>query len=251
VYRISAGPATPDFSVTVSPDNPNLAPGSSVYLPVRIRRRVGISGDIALTARNLPPGVTASPTVIPPDQNQAFLILTAAPDAKPGTFGKIAVEASTQLDGKTITRPATPYEVFLINNQQQFRPSENLVVTVGPDTGWRVSVVPEAMTMSPSGGPVKVTVKLDRRGNEGDIPFAIVGVPQGVQSQGSLLFKRGTSEMTFTMTPTNGGVFAARNGSAPPSASRFLLAVVNGREGEAMQMCSPAVAVAVQPAAGK
>jgi len=243
VYRVSAGPSAPDFAVTVSPDNPNLGPGSSVYVSVRVQRRVGIRGDIEVTFPNLPPGVTASPTILRADQNQGFAILTAAADAKPGSFAIGAPVAKAVVDGKTLVRDAIPYEILRINNNNQLAPRTNMVVTIGPEMGWRVRIEPGAMTMSPEGGPVEVKVRLERNGSDGDIPFAILGVPQGIQAPGAILFKKGTNELTFTMTPSNTGVFAPRGANQPPGPTQFLLALINGREGEGMQMASPAVPV--------
>lgn len=242
VYRLCCGPAAPDFLLTVSPDNPNLGPGSSVYLQVRVQRRVGITDDIAVSFEKLPEGVTASPTVIRPNETQAFVILTASPDAKPGSFSLSDVFGTTEVDGKKITRAALPYEIYRINNNAQITYRSNMVVTVGPELGWRVTLEPGSMTMSPDGGPVTVKARLDRRGVEADLPFAILGIPDGVQAPRAILFKKGTSELTFTMTPTSTGIFAPRGANQKPM-SRFLLALVNGREGEGMMMASPAVPV--------
>ncbi|HEU4753869.1 MAG TPA: hypothetical protein VFU47_12245, partial [Armatimonadota bacterium] len=248
VYRVSAGPAEPDFRLSAGPDNPNLGPGSSVYLAVRVNGRVGIPGDIEISVEGLPPGVTASPTRLRPDENQGFITLSAAADAKPGSFSRVRVVGRATVNGKVIEREASVYEVYRINNNPQNLYRSEMVVTVGPEIGWTVSLEPGAARMSPESGPVTFTARLNRKGAEGDIPFAIVGVPQGVQGPRSLLFKRGTSELTFTLTPTQGGVFAQRGSNAP---SAFLLALVNGRDGEGMMMCSPAISVAISPAAEK
>ena len=245
VYRISAGPSEPDFTVTVTPDNPNLGPGTSVYLQLRARRRIGINGDIEVTFPNLPAGVTASPGIVSRENSDTFVVLTAAADAKPGSFSLVDAIASATVEGKTLRREVQPYEIYRINNSPLFAYRQNMVVTVGPSIGWRVAIEPGNMRMAPGGGPVEVTVKLDRNGTDGDLPFAIVGLPNGVNAPRSLLFKKGQSELKFTMTPTNQGIFAPRDGKQPPPPSQFFLAVVNGREGEGMQMCSPAVAVQI------
>ncbi|MGV3720697.1 MAG: hypothetical protein ACO1SX_07280 [Actinomycetota bacterium] len=243
VYRVLAGPAEPDFLVTVTPDNPNLGPGGSVYAQLRVQRRVGVTGDIEVTFPNLPAGVTASPVVIRRDETTAFAVLTASADAKPETFTVVDAKAKAMVNGRELTRDVLPYEIYRINNNATIAYRSNLVVTVGPPKGWRVSLTPSQMQMSADGQPVEVTVKLERNGVESDLPFAIVGVPQGVQAPRSILFRKGQNELTFTMTPTKTGIFAPRAANQPPAPTQFLLTVVNGREGEAMQMSCPPVAV--------
>jgi hypothetical protein len=250
VYRISAGPSAPDLQVTLGPDNPNLSPGASVYLPLRVVRRTGITGDITVSAENLPPGVTASPTVVPPNETQSFVILTAAPDAKPGEMSSIRVVCTATANGETIRREAMPFEIYKIGNNNLYAPRSSMVVTLGPEAGWKVSVLPASPQMSMENGPMTVTVKLQRNGFEGDLPFAIVGVPRGIQAPQAILFKKGMNEMTFTLRPGGGGGGRRnkggdqRPGEVP---SKFLIAVVHGREGEGMQVSSAAVPITVMP----
>lgn len=245
LYRVSAGPSAPDFLVTASPDNPNLGPGSSVFVQVNIQRRVGISGDIQVTFPNLPPGVTASPVLIPRGQNDGFAVLTAAADTKPGTFTVLQPVATATVDGRVLTREVLPYEIYRINNNAQIAYRSNLVVSVGPAVGWKVSVSPSSMQMSSGGKAVEVTVKLDRNGIESDLPFAIIGLPREVEGPRSILFKRGQSELTFTLTPSKNGIFAPAKAGDPPPPSKFMFTLVNGREGEGMQMCSQVVTVQI------
>lgn len=243
VYRVQAGPAAPDFLLTAAPDNPNLGPGSSLYLQVNVRRRVGITNDIEVVVKDLPAGVSASRCVIRPEENQGFMILSAAPDAKPGTFSLASVVGRTTAGGKTLERTAQPFEIYRINNNPQNIPRGTMVVSVGPPPMWTVTLEPSSVEILPQGGPVTVKARLQRKGMEGDLPFAIVGLPQGVQAQRALLFRRGTSELSFTLTPQPGnGIFARGASNAPAS---FSLAIVNGREGEAMQMASPPLQVKV------
>jgi hypothetical protein len=142
-----------------------------------------------------------------------------------------------------LTREVIPYEIYRINNNATIAYRSNMVVTVGPPKGWRVSLTPAEMKMSADGQPVEVTVKLERNGVDSDLPFAIVGIPQGVQAPRSILFRKGQNELTFTLTPSKTGIFAPRAANQPPAPTHFMLTVVNGREGEGMQMSSPPVAV--------
>lgn len=243
VYRIGAARTAPDFEWTLSPDNPNLGPGSSVYLPVQVRRRVGFSAPIEISFPQLPAGVTASPTILAPDQGSGFVILTAAADAHPGVFSLARPVAKAVVNGESLVREAIPRAVYLINNNQMVAYPRNMVVTVGPEAEWSARLEMDHADMSPGGAPVRVTLKVTRRIGDRDIPFAVVGVPPGVQGPGNLLLKKGASELSFTLTPT-GGLFQRRAADAGMP-RQFLLAVYTGREGEGMQMASPAVPITV------
>lgn len=248
IYRVSLARAEPDFRVSINPDNPNLGPGSSVFLTVRMGRRgEGAASDLEVLLRNLPPGVTASPCVIRAGENQSFIILTAAADAKPGSFSKVQVVARAKVDGKTVERPVTPYEIYRIQNQAQNVNRSDMIVSVGPAPMWTVTLEPATVKLSPKSGPVTVTARLNRNGLQGDLPFAVVGLPNGVQGPRALLFRRGSSEATFTLAPQPGtGVFASRPSAAGP-APPIAFALVNGREGEAMQMSSPLLNLQIEP----
>ena len=71
----------PIFSISVTPDNPNIGRGGTVVLTVTADRRVGFSGEIMLEVENLPPGVTASAGAILKEMGEGIITLTAAPDA--------------------------------------------------------------------------------------------------------------------------------------------------------------------------
>jgi hypothetical protein len=211
---------------------------------VRVLRRTGIPGEIQVVFPKLPAGVTASGGVIRAEENQGFVVLTAAPEAQPGAFVVTGAVARAQVEGSTIERPVAPFDVYRINNNPQITYRESMVVSVGPEPEWSVSIEPAQMAMTLDAGPVEVKVRLRRRGRTRDLPFAIVGLANGVQAPRAILFRRDAEEVTFPIRVVSQGVFATRPGGPPPP-TRFMLAVVNGREGEAMMMCSPAVPVSV------
>ncbi len=249
LYRITAGPALPDFEATIGPDNPSLGPGGSIFLPVQIRRRVGVTSDIEVTLNNLPTGITASKAVIRPDQNQGFVILTAAPDAKLGSYTLTRPVAKAVVSGQTVEREIQPLEIYLINNNRMIRPAGNMVVSVGPEPAWTVTLSVKEPRLGMDTGPLEVTVRFNRKGEGRDMPFAIVGTPSGVQAPGSILFRKGSNETTFTLRPSNQGIFARAAQDGP---QQFQIAVITGREGEGIQLAStPLVITASAPAPAK
>ena len=66
-----------------APGAPILAPGHRVGIRVIAVRSGGLTGPIRLTAKGLPPGVSAPPAVIWPQSQEGRIVLEAAPDAAP------------------------------------------------------------------------------------------------------------------------------------------------------------------------
>ena len=59
VYHLDVHPTTPDFAISVTPDNPNIGRSGTVLLEVTLQRRVGFTEPIQLSVENLPPGISA------------------------------------------------------------------------------------------------------------------------------------------------------------------------------------------------
>jgi len=114
VYNISARPARPDFAVQCDDDKSLVGPGSGYAVYMLASRRNGFTGEIKLSAENLPPGVTATTDRIPANMTQGCVVFRAAPDAKPD-FRRIRMFATAEIplaDGKTQTvrHEVTPLE---------------------------------------------------------------------------------------------------------------------------------------------
>ena len=64
VYHLDVRPTSPNFAISVTPDNPNIGRGGTVLLNVTLQRRVGFTEPILLSVEDLPPGITASQSAI-------------------------------------------------------------------------------------------------------------------------------------------------------------------------------------------
>ena len=95
-YVLEIRAPRPDFdllAMVVRPDradankmligSTSLAAGGTVAIDVLLLRRDGFSGDVTVTAEDLPPGVTAVPVVISAKARRGVVVLQAADDAKP------------------------------------------------------------------------------------------------------------------------------------------------------------------------
>ena len=159
VYHLGIEPATPDFAISVTPDNPNVGRGGTVLLTVNVLRRVGFTGEIALAVENIPPGVTASSSAILGNMNQGYITLTADADAELG-YAVVEVAGTVKtVTGEQIRRPAIPVEVYLIQNQPLTVPRSSIVVSIREAPSITVSASPGHMRIGPDTRlPLKVTV---------------------------------------------------------------------------------------------
>lgn len=112
VYRIViAPPGGPDFTLTASPDAPNVGQGGNTVITVNGNRLNGFNGDIALSVPNPPPGITVTPNVLRAGQNVTLMSLTAAPNAAIN-FTALDIVGTATIGDKTVTRRAAPLETF-------------------------------------------------------------------------------------------------------------------------------------------
>ncbi len=80
-YRLTARHSEPDFRLSMNPRNPTVPLGGAIPVTMQAFRMDGFDGPISVNFNGLPPGVTATPTVIPPGQIFATVLLKS--DGKP------------------------------------------------------------------------------------------------------------------------------------------------------------------------
>jgi hypothetical protein len=112
-YRLAISPPQPKFTVLALPDSLKLARGGSVNLKIHVDRLDGFDGDITVTLTGLPPGVTASPLVIPKGKQDAEITLTASGDAKTGPvkLEVIGTGKAGEKDLKVVSRTTETYNI--------------------------------------------------------------------------------------------------------------------------------------------
>ncbi len=247
VYHLDVRPTTPDFAISVTPDNPNIGRSGTVLLDVTLQRRVGFTEPILLSVENLPPGITASQSAILSEggNEQGYLTLTAAPDAELAYSVVQVVGTVTTTSGHQIRRAATPVEIYRIRNNDQTVQRRNIVVSVTETSPIIVSATPDEVVVTPD-GPVNVTVKVDRRkGNRQNINLTVVGLPTGVRLQRqTTVLRRNASEATLTLVPdiiSSGTEELRQNPFIGNKQTRPYTFVINASVGNRRIASSPAV----------
>jgi hypothetical protein len=192
----------PDFALTAQPDAINLAPGQTQSIVVRVTRRENLKSPITLTLQNLPPGVTASSAVVPPDDEKAIIAVTAAADATiQGAV--IAVEGRADgTDGAPLMRRARPLEVYNVNNNARTMGRSSQVVAVAntpPAFTLALKDTGETLTMTPN-QETQLTVIVNRLdGFKGEITLGIQGLPPGITAPNFVRVQGNQSVATITL----------------------------------------------------
>jgi hypothetical protein len=93
--------------------------------------RAGFDGPVRVTARDLPPGVSQQPIVIPAGRNEGDLLLTGAPESALGTQ-PLLITASAVSGGRELTATATA--ITLDGGERAFRDGFLSVLETTPFT---------------------------------------------------------------------------------------------------------------------
>ena len=109
VYRLLITAGRADFRLAATAEGGHAAAllrrGGQLGVRVAAFRRGGFDGEILVAAGRLPTGVTASPVMIGPTAGHTMLVLTAAPNAKPGD-ALIEIVGTAKIDGRSVSRTA-------------------------------------------------------------------------------------------------------------------------------------------------
>ena len=159
--------------------NVTLRPGLSTMVEVVLARRDGITGDITLTAQNLPPGVTAMPAVIQPDRQRGFVILKADQNAVPSER-PIEIMASGKGPNGTVQARAVPQEMYRMNNNPYYLTRMECMAAVRGRADFTASLVDEGPIRVYTRKGVVVRVHITRRdGFKGNVTVQMDGLPLG------------------------------------------------------------------------
>jgi hypothetical protein len=179
VYCVEARPAAAVLEAVARPASVTIRPGMATAVEVILARREGITGDVTVTAQDLPPGVTVTPAAIQPDRNRAFVILTADASAKPADHAIHIVATAKGVDGEVTTR-AVPQELYQIANDRRWHNRADCLAVVRGLPEFTASLVDSGPIRVQPKKAVEVKVKIQRReGFKGSVLIQIDGLPSG------------------------------------------------------------------------
>ena len=179
VYCVEARPASAVLEAVARPASVTIRPGMATAVEVILARREGIAGDVTVTAQDLPPGVTATPAVIQPDRNRAFVILTADAGAKPLDQAIHIMATAKGAEGDITTR-VVPQELYQIANDRRWRNRRDCLAVVRGQPEFTASLVDSGPIRVQPKKAVQVKVKIQRReGFKGTVLIQIDGLPSG------------------------------------------------------------------------
>jgi hypothetical protein len=168
VYYLDADFARPDFTLKCDPSKAMIGPGSRTAWYVQVARANGFAGPVKVEVQGLPAGVTVNPLTIPANMTQGCLVVSAAPDAKPGA-GIIRVVGTAEAvdeDKKpvTLTRTAAAVEeiYFPGGGRGRFDVTMQAAAVTGPSDVMQVKVKQTRVVLKP-GEEVKIEVEVVRR----------------------------------------------------------------------------------------
>jgi hypothetical protein len=171
-YVLESSAAAPDFTLTCDPDKLNVGPGGRVPVFVQVARRNGFSGPVTLEWDGLPPGLSASPLVIPAAMTQGVIVVSAAPDAAPAAT-LVSLKGKAETGSETgsgdghghgpLVHDATPkQEIYLPGGGRGVYAVSTLAAAVTDPSDITIEANPEAITLKP-GDKATIDVTVTRR----------------------------------------------------------------------------------------
>jgi hypothetical protein len=228
LYTVRIGPEEPDFRLVVMPHVPNdpeacvLPRGGRTYCTVYVWRQDGFSGDVELSADNLPEGVTCPPQTVGREQREGTLVLSATDDAPLGA-GKIRVKGTAVIHGKKVEREARAASVTW-SVQQNVPPVSRLdhdvVLAVRAEAPYTLTAgLDHAVVLQ--GEKVEVPVTVKRHGSDFKSPVQVAALnlpsPQGNRQQ------QLPALLTLNAGTDQGRVTLNINANAPPGRHTIVL----------------------------
>jgi len=163
-YRLRISEPKRDFTLSVTPRNPNIPQGGHIPLSVTAFRADGFNAPIRISVEDLPEGVTANESLIREGYYTTTVLLSAAPDAKLDEPAPVKVKGVAMSGSQEIVRRADYGERL------------NLL-SVTPPADIELVAHTREVVVEP-GGEAKIEVSVKRRkGFGGRVPVEVYNMP--------------------------------------------------------------------------
>ncbi|MBI3468089.1 MAG: PPC domain-containing protein, partial [Planctomycetes bacterium] len=212
VYRIRAVPFQPGFKLLARQldaqktsidkiDVPQAAAGMILVRPVRAE----YNGPVMLSAEGLPPGVTASQTVIGPGQADTVITLQAAEGATLAG-AQIRIVGTAEINGQKVIEYADASEILVTGLNNLVWPPQNLTKVLGLAVTEKPFFTLEAKLDAAAlgrGTALPITVAAKRADDfKEPITLAIQGLPPNIDL-GNAPIDKEKNESKLTLTAKN------------------------------------------------
>lgn len=208
-YRITVSSNPPQFSLAASLDTFNI-PVGGVVLATVTAVRTGHAGNIELSATNLPPGVTASKSVIGVGRNDAVMTLQAPADLPAGALFGISIVGTARIGEADVVVPADIGGVLKArNNNMRWAPAHlggYVAAAAAPAPGFSWRMEPAEVVF---GKDLSAKVKListRAAGFEETVAVAITPPQNGLPAGVTIAVKnidKGQTEAEITISANN------------------------------------------------
>jgi hypothetical protein len=152
-------PPQPDFKGIIAPFNPTMAPGGTVTIPVTLDALNGWTGDVVISATDLPKGISPSynPVVVKGGNGTCTITLAAANSVALGQ-----------------------YQIILSGNSGSLTHSTSVTITVNAAPGdFTGSILQNALNTNP-GGSVSYSLSIQPLyGFTGNVTLNVANLPAG------------------------------------------------------------------------
>ncbi len=167
-YRLTVREPVPDFTLDVTPSNPNVPRGGRQALRATAARLDGFDGPIDVEVRDLPAGLRASRNTILPGQDSTVLVLEADENATLPRAVPLNVVGRARIGDREVTRVASADDKL-----------RYLALSQSPDLYVQAD---QKEVLLEAGGTAEVSVSIRRnKGFDGRVPISVLNLPAGVR----------------------------------------------------------------------
>lgn len=166
-YRLTMREPAPDFTLNVSPRNPNIPAGGRIPVTVTALRFDDFDGPIEVSLKDLPAGLHATQGVIAPGQISTTLLLSADDGAHLDHAAPLEALGRAQLGHGWEERWANPEDKLKL-------------ISLMPKSDIVMRAETKKVTLEP-GGTAEVEIAIERNNDYGGrVPVEVRNLPPGV-----------------------------------------------------------------------